>query len=83
LFVVGYFSLILTSVSFNAVTNSLQKGIFVDPCTPKGYSHNAELGKLSPGSLEQQNRYLADLQSKGNFSECRSAALMMLQKGKG
>lgn len=71
------------NVAFQSLREALISGdLNLDPCTPKGYSHNAELGKLSPGSLEQQNRYLADLQSKGNFSECRSAALMMLQKGK-
>lgn len=55
----------------------------IDPCAPKGYSHNVESWKLSPGSLGEKNRYLATLHSEGNFSECRSAALMLLQKGKG
>ncbi|KAB1208056.1 putative apyrase 6 [Morella rubra] len=64
------------------VTESVQKGIVIDPCAPKGYSHNVESWKLSPGSLEEKNRYLATLHSEGNFSECRSAALMLLQKGK-
>jgi apyrase len=73
----------LTSVSVSAVTESLQKGTLLDPCTPKGYSHNVESLKLSPGSLEDKSKYLATLQSKGNFSECRSAALTLLQKGKG
>ncbi|KAK4598512.1 hypothetical protein RGQ29_015820 [Quercus rubra] len=71
----------LISGDLNLVDESLHKGISIDPCTPKGYSHNLESWKLSPGSLEQKNRNLVDLQSKGNFSECRSAALMLLQKG--
>ncbi|KAG2707178.1 hypothetical protein I3843_05G124200 [Carya illinoinensis] len=66
----------------NLVTESLEKRILIDPCTPKGYSHSVESWKLSPGSLDTKNRYLATLQSKGNFSECRNAALMLLQKGK-
>ncbi|KAK0574452.1 hypothetical protein LWI29_023924 [Acer saccharum] len=63
-------------------SESLQKGLHVDPCSPKGYSHEIELSKLSPGSLAEKNKYLSTLQAKGNFSECRSAALMLLQKGK-
>lgn len=73
----------LTSVSVNAGTESVKMGTLLDPCTPKGYSHNVESWKLSPGSLEEKSKYFATLQSKGNFSECRSAALMLLQKGKG
>lgn len=55
----------------------------IDPCTPKGYLYERESPKLSPSSLGEKNRYLSALQSGGNFSECRSAANMMLQKGKG
>ena len=55
----------------------------MDPCTPKGYSHVVESWKLSPGSLTEKNRSLSTLHSRGNFSECRSAALTLLQKGKG
>ncbi|KAK9107614.1 hypothetical protein Syun_023625 [Stephania yunnanensis] len=36
---------------------------------------------LSPGALEK-NKYLPSLEALGNFSECKSAALMLLQKGK-
>lgn len=61
---------------------SLQKGITIDPCTPKGYSHSEQSLELSPGSLDEKNRIFSTLQPMGNFSECRSAALMMLQKGK-
>jgi len=73
----------LTSVSVNAGTESVKMGTLLDPCTPKGYSHNVESWKLSPDSFEEKSKYFATLQSKGNFSECRSAALMLLQKGKG
>ncbi|KAF9674448.1 hypothetical protein SADUNF_Sadunf10G0128300 [Salix dunnii] len=61
---------------------SLEKGVFMDPCTPKGYSHVVESWKLSPGSLTEKNRVVSTLHSRGNFSECRSAALSLLQKGK-
>lgn len=54
----------------------------MDPCTPKGYLHDSESWRLSPGLHDEKSR-LSTLQSEGNFSECRSAALMMLQKGKG
>ncbi|XP_062161484.1 probable apyrase 6 [Alnus glutinosa] len=72
----------LISADLNLGTESVKMGTLLDPCTPKGYSHNVESWKLSPGSLEEKSKYFATLQSKGNFSECRSAALMLLQKGK-
>lgn len=66
----------------NAAAKYLREGKLIDPCTPKGYLHNAESWKLAPGLLDEKNG-LSTLQSNGNFSECRSAALLMLQKGKG
>lgn len=71
----------LISVDYQSASESLKKGIFIDPCTPKGYSHDTESWKSSPGSTEKNN-VLSSLHSRGNFSECRSAALMLLQKGK-
>ncbi|KAI9111514.1 hypothetical protein K1719_017204 [Acacia pycnantha] len=72
----------LTSGDFNMATQSLQKGLRIDPCTLKGYSHSDESWKHSPSSMKEENQYLSTLESRGNFSECRSAALMLLQKGK-
>ncbi|XP_054810155.1 probable apyrase 6 [Prosopis cineraria] len=72
----------LVSGEFDMATQSLQKGLLIDPCTPKGYSHNDKSWDRSPGSMKEENQYLSTLQSRGNFSECRSAALMLLQKGK-
>ncbi|KAK2969008.1 hypothetical protein RJ640_007873 [Escallonia rubra] len=63
-------------------TKSLQMGKPMDPCTPRGYTHDMGLQKLSPSSLNEKNRYLAALLPNGNFSECRSASLMLLQNGK-
>uniref|UniRef100_A0A5B6YVL0 Putative apyrase 6 isoform X1 n=1 Tax=Davidia involucrata TaxID=16924 RepID=A0A5B6YVL0_DAVIN len=63
-------------------TESLQRGKSIDPCTPKGYSHDMKSQNLSPGSLAEMNRYQSTLHPRGNFSECRSAALMLLQNGK-
>lgn len=71
----------LTSGEFNLAAKSLREGKLIDPCTPKGYLHNVESWKLAPGLLDEKNG-LSTLQSNGNFSECRSAALLMLQKGK-
>ncbi|KAF7809121.1 putative apyrase 6 isoform X2 [Senna tora] len=72
----------LITGDFNLATQSLQKGLPIDPCSPKGYSRNVESQKISPSSTNNENRYQSTLQSRGNFSECRSAALMLLQKGK-
>lgn len=65
-----------------AADESLQKGMLIDPCTPKGYSH-AEPLKLSPDSVDDKERLLSTFDSKGNFSECRSAAFKLLQKENG
>lgn len=63
-------------------TESIQRGNRLDPCTPKGYIHDMELEKLSPSSLTEKKTYLSDLHPSGNFSECRSASLTLLQKGR-
>lgn len=59
-----------------------QNELSVDPCTPSGYSHLTEPEKLSPDPMVERKRYLSTFHSKGNFSECRSVALKLLQKGK-
>ncbi|KAJ7953814.1 Nucleoside phosphatase GDA1/CD39 [Quillaja saponaria] len=70
----------LISGDVKLATKTLQKGLSIDPCIPKGYSHNVESWNLSPGSLGINRQ--STLQTRGNFTECRSAALMLLQKGK-
>ncbi|KAL9421236.1 hypothetical protein AB3S75_038741 [Citrus x aurantiifolia] len=69
---------LLSSGDFNTAAESLQKGTYIDPCSPKGYLHRVE---SSPGSLAAKID-LSTLQAGGNFSECRSAALTLLQNGK-
>ncbi|KAL1828813.1 hypothetical protein ACET3Z_007225 [Daucus carota] len=53
----------------------------VDPCTPRGYKHELSEG-LSPSTMLENRRYSPDLHPSGNFSECRSASLKLLQKGR-
>ncbi|KAJ6432300.1 hypothetical protein OIU84_019524 [Salix udensis] len=72
----------LVSEDHHLAAESPEKVIYMDPCTPKGYSHVVESWKLSPGSLTEKNRVVSTLHSRGNFSECRSAAFSLLQKGK-
>ncbi|KAI3467345.1 hypothetical protein Pfo_024008 [Paulownia fortunei] len=71
----------LVSGGQELVTESLQRGKPMDPCTPRGYAPDKEAWKLSPTSLIEKNRYLSTLLPSGNFSECRSASLKLLQKG--
>ncbi|GAV75596.1 GDA1_CD39 domain-containing protein [Cephalotus follicularis] len=71
----------LVAVDFNLDAQSIQKAMHIDPCAPNGYLHDMEWRNLSPGSLSD-NKHVNAFQSKGNFSECRSAALSLLQKGK-
>ncbi|CAL1390199.1 unnamed protein product [Linum trigynum] len=74
----------LASADHQSSAKSIEKGgVSLDPCTPMGYSHVMAAGSSSPGSFtENKDRLLSNLQPKGNFSECRSAALSLLQKGK-
>ncbi|RZC28507.1 probable apyrase 6 [Glycine soja] len=67
---------------FNLASQSLQKGLRIDPCTPTGYSYNVESWKFPPSSESEKNQYQSTVQARGNFSECRSVALTLLQKGK-
>jgi len=73
---------LLVSGSQEKTTESLEGRKLVDPCTPRGYTHGQETQKLSPVSLIEKNRYQSTLHPNGNFSECRSASLKLLQKGK-
>uniref|UniRef100_A0A0R0L118 Apyrase 6 n=1 Tax=Glycine max TaxID=3847 RepID=A0A0R0L118_SOYBN len=66
---------------FNLASQSLQEGLRIDPCTPTGYSYNVESWKFPP-STESEKKHQSIVQTRGNFSECRSAALTLLQKGK-
>ncbi|PWA78369.1 GDA1/CD39 nucleoside phosphatase family protein [Artemisia annua] len=54
----------------------------VDPCSPKGYKHSLMIGNITPISFVKTNEQLSIPQASGNFSECRSASLTLLQKGK-
>lgn len=72
----------LISGDSNLASQYIQKGLRIDPCTPAGYSYNVDSWKSSPSSLSEKSHYHPTVQTRGNFSECRSAALVLLQKGK-
>ncbi|RWR88197.1 putative apyrase 6 [Cinnamomum micranthum f. kanehirae] len=75
---------LLESGDLKLSAESVQAGISsLDPCTPSGYSHGVQSGMLPSGVLSLKSMSLSTLHARGNFSECRSAALMLLQKGKG
>ncbi|KAI3944290.1 hypothetical protein MKW92_015977 [Papaver armeniacum] len=62
---------------------TLQDEMFFDPCTPRGFLNSWEESlHYSPVALSKKNKDFSSLHARGNFSECRSAALMLLQKGK-
>ncbi|GAB2297192.1 hypothetical protein Dimus_031305 [Dionaea muscipula] len=64
---------LLVSNSQIKAAGSPEKDPLLDPCTPIGYSHHATTSRnLSPVSLA------SSFHAAGNFSECRSAALMLL-----
>ncbi|KAI3939651.1 hypothetical protein MKW92_025013 [Papaver armeniacum] len=62
---------------------TLQDEMFFDPCTPRGFLNSWEESlHYSPVALSKKNKDFSSHHARGNFSECRSAALMLLQKGK-
>uniref|UniRef100_A0A7N1A042 Apyrase n=1 Tax=Kalanchoe fedtschenkoi TaxID=63787 RepID=A0A7N1A042_KALFE len=71
----------LLSGDLNSVIESTQTDTLIDPCTPKGYSHDSTLSNLAPRSLAEEKIQANSLQAQGDFSQCRSVALAMLQKG--
>uniref|UniRef100_A0ACD5WZ08 Uncharacterized protein n=1 Tax=Avena sativa TaxID=4498 RepID=A0ACD5WZ08_AVESA len=61
---------------------SSENGTLVDPCAPKGYSHKREIMIKTSGASRSnlENQYVDN--GSGNFKECRSSSLMMMQEGK-
>ncbi|KAK6922018.1 Nucleoside phosphatase GDA1/CD39, partial [Dillenia turbinata] len=73
-------SLVSGDIKFDSAAP--QEQILIDPCAPKGYRHDAKTLNLHLGSSSENSEHLSTLHARGNFSECRSAALALLQKGK-
>lgn len=63
-------------------TDSLQSGELLDPCIPRGYTHDTGTLNTLPSSLAKKSGYLSALRPSGNFSECRSMSLTLLQRDK-
>jgi len=61
---------------------SSKNSTLVDPCAPRGYSHNEEVMVRPSGASRStlENQYVDS--GNGNFTECRSTSLLLLQKGK-
>ncbi|XP_066331320.1 probable apyrase 6 isoform X4 [Miscanthus floridulus] len=64
-------------------THLISQAKYKDPCTPRGFTRIAGSVKLPVSVLEPKVEYRPFAHAVGNFSECRSAALTLLQKGKG
>ncbi|KAI3970931.1 hypothetical protein MKX01_024578 [Papaver californicum] len=73
---------LLVSRELKFSRGTIQDEMFFDPCTPRGYLNSLESSNFSPVALSEKSKDLSNLRARGNFSECRSAALMVLQKGK-
>ncbi|XP_066331317.1 probable apyrase 6 isoform X1 [Miscanthus floridulus] len=63
-------------------THLISQAKYKDPCTPRGFTRIAGSVKLPVSVLEPKVEYRPFAHAVGNFSECRSAALTLLQKGK-
>lgn len=75
--------LILCFVSFLEAVEPTLEGKHADPCAPKGYSLDAITQKHLSGFLAEESKLASSFQAVGNYSECRSAALSILQEGNG
>lgn len=75
-----YLQQLLGSSELKTSPESLLEGVYVDPCTPKGYVYGAEQQRISYDVLSTNIDYSRTRHAFGNFSECRSAALMLLRK---
>uniref|UniRef100_A0A7N0TSN1 Apyrase n=1 Tax=Kalanchoe fedtschenkoi TaxID=63787 RepID=A0A7N0TSN1_KALFE len=67
-------------ISVNESTQ-MDTNTMIDPCAPKGHSHEPVLSSHAPGSLAVQKTPANSLRGEGDFSQCRSAALALLKKG--
>uniref|UniRef100_A0A0E0LV76 ATP-diphosphohydrolase n=1 Tax=Oryza punctata TaxID=4537 RepID=A0A0E0LV76_ORYPU len=63
-------------------THLISQAKYRDPCTPRGFSPIEGAVKLPASVLESKVEYRPYAHAVGNFSECRSAALTILQKGR-
>lgn len=70
-------------VSFLEAVEPTLEGKHADPCAPKGYSLDAITQKHLSGFLAEESKLASSFQAVGNYSECRSAALSILQEGNG
>lgn len=61
---------------------SSKNGTLVDPCAPKGFSHKRKVMAKTSGASRSnlENQYVDN--GSGNYKECRSSSLMMMQEGK-
>ncbi|MCL7049606.1 hypothetical protein MKW94_011999 [Papaver nudicaule] len=73
---------LLVSKEWKLSRGTIQDERFFDPCTPRGYLNSLESSNFSPVASSEKSKDLSNLRARGNFSECRSAALKVLQKGK-
>ncbi|XP_020572808.1 LOW QUALITY PROTEIN: probable apyrase 6 [Phalaenopsis equestris] len=71
-----------SSRDYKASAEAYFEGVYIDPCTPKGYWFGAEQPKLNAYALNANIDYNRLPHAFGNFSECRLAALMLLRKEK-
>ncbi|PWZ06567.1 putative apyrase 6 [Zea mays] len=61
---------------------SSENATLADPCAPRGYSRNEEMMLRMSGASRStlENQYVDN--GTGNFTECISSSLLLLQKGK-
>ncbi|KAI4979749.1 hypothetical protein ZWY2020_016502 [Hordeum vulgare] len=61
---------------------SSKNGTLVDPCAPKGFSRKRKVTARTSGASRSnlENQYVGN--GSGNYKECRSSSLMMMQEGK-
>ncbi|KAL2903908.1 putative apyrase 6 [Bienertia sinuspersici] len=73
---------LLATSGAKLATKTVDKELIIDPCTPKGYAQSQGAISYNVSSDSSASKYLSSFHATGNFSECRAAALKLLQRGK-
>ncbi|KAF8117564.1 hypothetical protein N665_0009s0084 [Sinapis alba] len=71
----------LVSRDRDSAVEPTREGKHADPCAPKGYNLDTITQKHLSGFLAEESKLASSFQAVGNYSECRSAALTILQEG--
>ncbi|KAG6547500.1 hypothetical protein Mapa_010948 [Marchantia paleacea] len=74
--------MITAGVLKTTLSEAEDQDVVVDPCTPRGYvfKHNSIISEVT--NEQSVKEAIPSIRSAGNFTDCRRAALALLQRGR-